>query len=171
MAECSRKLGDWICPNCRFNNFAMRPNCFKCNWSKQNTIDWICSNCHYSNFAKNTNCKKCSTVKSISTIVKESEHISSQESIPTSNHGDWKCSCDEINFGSRIVCRKCGHERPPNENEGLCAVCLQNRADICLKKCGHIAVCQTCANNMNACPICRVPYSQNEDVIKIFKVV
>ena len=171
MSGYTPKRGDWVCSSCGKNNFASRTTCFGCKKPKPRMGDWTCASCGYVNFVKNTICKKCDHERPQTSTDTQVATITTTAPAAAPKPGDWKCSCGETNFGTRIVCRKCGAERPPNESEGLCAVCLQNRADICLKKCGHVVMCRACSKNVNACPICRMPYSQDEDIIKTYKVV
>lgn len=86
--------------------------------------------------------------------------------------GDWKCSsCPETNFGSRIVCRSCGANRPSAEanNKSECVICMDKAIDSVITTCGHSAVCLPCGNTITQCPICRNPFTQ-EQIIKLFNV-
>jgi len=161
------KPGDWNC-SCGELNFSSRLTCRKCNNEKTRSIqpqprtgDWNCA-CGELNFASRLNCRKCNLGKPIAGV--------GTVQSPQVKPGDWKCSCAEINFGTRIICRKCGSSRPSTESSGKCAVCFENDANVCLKNCGHIAICFSCAEVMNLCPICRKPYTSN-DIIKTFIVV
>ena len=64
--------------------------------------DWYCPSCKLHNFAKNNSCKDCGKSNPNSTITKEI--------------GDWNCSCGEMNFKSRVVCRKCGELNEKTNN-------------------------------------------------------
>jgi hypothetical protein len=45
------------------------------------------------------------------------------------------------------------------EDPSVCVVCMDEKADCCLKPCGHLCLCQTCAIEIHTrretCPICR----------------
>ena len=64
------KEGDWQCPKCRFDNYARRTRCFKCdrmrsgggssrNASNYREGDWFCRGCGKDNFASRTECFRC----------------------------------------------------------------------------------------------------------------
>ncbi|KAG0447710.1 hypothetical protein HPP92_028180 [Vanilla planifolia] len=70
----SMKQGDWICPKCRFLNFAKNIKCLRCDGGFQERLaklredrvhlplkkgDWICEKCNFLNFAKNAKCLQC----------------------------------------------------------------------------------------------------------------
>jgi hypothetical protein len=43
-------------------------------------------------------------------------------------------------------------------DEGECCICFDNRINVCLRPCGHIAICDTCEAMLAApktCPLCR----------------
>jgi hypothetical protein len=75
--------------------------------------------------------------------------------------GDWVCQCNELNFSSRNVCRKCNtpkeqaigriqnkpnntqpakQEESKQEEKGECVVCLDKKADHVVAVCGHLAL-------------------------------
>ena len=52
--------------------------------------------------------------------------------------------------------RKCLDERSSNMEENrLCCVCFEKERDVLLQPCSHLALCVTCANQVETCPICR----------------
>jgi len=183
---------DWDCPDCGNRVFGSKKECGKCGkWRpKSNSAvsnsnsnsnpssqiqrkpgDWDCPGCSEINFASRDKCRKCGSSKVSASSSNSSNSSNSAAPISASSKGrpgDWVCApCNEINFGSRKVCHKCGADR---NGEGLCAVCLDKTADICLRKCGHIVMCQSCANMCHECPVCRVAYLPT-DCIKSFKLV
>uniref|UniRef100_J3LS25 RanBP2-type domain-containing protein n=1 Tax=Oryza brachyantha TaxID=4533 RepID=J3LS25_ORYBR len=106
------KMGDWLCPNCNFLNFARNRHCLECKADGPKKLqaattemkegDWICPQCHFMNFARNRKCFKC------------------EESRPKRqlNPGEWECpSCSFLNFRRNKACLKCQHERPENDTE------------------------------------------------------
>jgi hypothetical protein len=49
-----------------------------------------------------------------------------------------------------------------NDDEGLCVLCLESRADFALLPCGHMCVCERDAAvvcGQGTCPLCRAPVS------------
>ncbi|KAL7149523.1 hypothetical protein ABFS83_05G046600 [Erythranthe nasuta] len=106
------KQGDWICPKCKFLNFARNVKCLKCNVFFEERLkklaeeqenlplkkgDWKCDKCKFLNFARNTRCLQC------------------QEKPPKRqlNPGEWECdSCNYVNFRRNMLCLKCDHKRP-----------------------------------------------------------
>jgi len=130
------KRGDWNCPKCANHNFASRDNCRACGASKNSnaapvpsgggsgakTGDWSCS-CGEHNFSSRTHCRKCQAPKpsppsSFLTMVSSfltgqpaassSTNLQQQAATAPTKKGDWSCACGELNFASRVVCRKCG---------------------------------------------------------------
>ncbi|KAG8062294.1 hypothetical protein GUJ93_ZPchr0003g18302 [Zizania palustris] len=106
------RMGDWLCPNCNFLNFARNRHCLECKADGPKKIeasttemkmgDWICPQCHFMNFARNKMCFKC------------------EESRPKRqlNPGEWECpSCNFVNFRRNKVCLKCNHEGPENNTQ------------------------------------------------------
>lgn len=49
-----------------------------------------------------------------------------------------------------------------------CVVCMEKKRTYILKNCGHLCLCKKCAPILAACPICRIPYESNTDLIKIY---
>lgn len=157
---------DWKCPDCLRVNDISKKECFCGKWRpKVVTLkrgDWKCSNCTYLNFASKNKCGKCYYIK------QDLSQSSSSSSASQPRPGDWLCSsCKETNFGSRTKCYKCNVQK---NGEGMCAVCMENMADSCIKNCGHQVMCTHCAEKIHECPACRQPYISS-DIIKIFKLV
>ena len=48
----------------------------------------------------------------------------------------------------------------------LCKICFEAAVNTILLKCGHIAFCLECANQLERCPVCR---SQIDEVIQTFR--
>ncbi|KAJ3672893.1 hypothetical protein LUZ60_006267 [Juncus effusus] len=106
------RQGDWICPKCKFMNFAKNLKCLKCSSESEERYnvycedqenlplkpgDWICQKCNFLNFAKNTECLQC--------------HEKPKNRLL--NAGEWECeSCNYVNFRRNEHCRKCGWKRP-----------------------------------------------------------
>ena len=143
------RSGDWLCGGCNTSNFASKSKCRNCNVPRvvKNAGDWLCS-CSEFNFASRDKCRKCGINKSRPDTKRKP--------------GDWDCSCGEVNFGSRTQCRKCSRDK-----QGECAICFEITDRVCLKSCGHVAMCPTCALSLTTCPICRKAYIK-EDIIKIY---
>jgi hypothetical protein len=143
------KPGDWRCSACNENNFASRQNCFKCraarpgsNTSNSNAVQQQAPQAQQAKFA-----------------------------------GDWNCNCGASNFGSRTVCYKCATPRPDlnannkneaNSDEGLCVICMCEPSCYVIQDCGHLCLCEGCANNnqVTKCPMCRAPVRA---AMKVFK--
>lgn len=53
------------------------------------------------------------------------------------------------------------------EKPSLCMICMNNKVNTCIKKCGHASFCSDCINNLNICPVCKCDY-KTKDLIKIF---
>lgn len=50
------------------------------------------------------------------------------------------------------------------ENDHLdrkCKICLEREIEICFFPCSHVVTCMVCAPQLNACPICRKPFSSS----------
>lgn len=182
------KKDDWNC-SCGEMNFATRTICRKCgknndghqNWLSQvsriffqdgsvkesmNTSsisskpgDWICS-CKTTNFATRTVCRKCGKNNDTTTISNDTVKF---------KPGDWICPCKTINFGVRTVCYNCGTQKETTDSE-LCIICMERIIDTVIIKCGHLGYCGLCALNMNKCPLCRIDYSPDIDLLKVFKM-
>lgn len=60
--------------------------------------DWNCPQCGHLCFGSKDECYKCGARKPRDPIKKK---------------GDWECSCGELNFASRLTCRKCS--KPKND--------------------------------------------------------
>ena len=46
-----------------------------------------------------------------------------------------------------------------------CKVCMSGDIEVCLRPCGHVLLCGTCASSCDKCPICRTPI---KETIRIF---
>lgn len=159
--------GDWKCNSCQEVNFKRRDSCRKCGVSKYQKItrsnDWTCE-CAELNFASRNACRKCGKNKPGVT----------QTVIPKFEMGDWYCNntnCGEMNFKSRAMCRKCGTAKQTQvpKTEDNCIVCLSDSKTQAIKNCGHLCFCDICGFNINKCPICRVNYNPETDLLKIYK--
>jgi hypothetical protein len=51
-------------------------------------------------------------------------------------------------------------------SEDLCKICFEGVVNTILLKCGHIAFCLECANQLERCPICR---TQIDEVVQTFR--
>lgn len=161
-----KKKGDWNC-ECGELNFASRTGCRKCfknkpfngdysnNKDNKKPGDWDCE-CGELNFSSRKNCRKCS----------KSRVIISSEVKP----GDWICAnCNINNFGNRTACFKCGKNKPIEEKK--CIICMEHDIDTVIKLCGHRGYCFICANKMFQCPICRINYNPDNDILKCYEVI
>ncbi|CAN6303800.1 unnamed protein product [Urochloa humidicola] len=106
------KMGDWLCTNCNFLNFARNRSCLECKADGPKKVeaattemkkgDWICPQCHFMNFTRNKICFKCEEPRPKRQL----------------NPGEWECpSCDFINFGRNRVCKKCNLDRPKDDTQ------------------------------------------------------
>nr|CAD1832642.1 unnamed protein product [Ananas comosus var. bracteatus] len=103
-------VGDWLCPNCNFLNFARNLRCLECKENGPKRVDfgnaemklgdWTCPECQFMNFARNKKCFRC---------------LEPRPKRPL-NPGEWECpSCDYLNFRRNKVCLKCNCNRPEEE--------------------------------------------------------
>lgn len=51
------------------------------------------------------------------------------------------------------------------DDGGLCKICLQVKYDTVFIPCGHIVACTKCAMSVDACPLCRKPYTK---IIRVY---
>lgn len=177
-------FNDWLCPRCQHSNFEKRDKCRKCD-------------CFRSKSSRSTLTHVPRTVSSSSTSSPSSStpaHAPSS-STPTFKPGDWFCdSCAKMNFATRLVCYRCGKEKPhatdgpisgpsseqplssPRENgagagdddgRGKCVICLVTDPEVVFTKCGHLICCFTCSKDVRKCPMCRKPFTPSE-VLRVF---
>ena len=163
----SYEQSDWDCKFCGEKNFGSkgRRDCVAC---KSRKGDWKCLTCGEKIFASKTECRKCQ---------------GHGQAAP--RPGDWTCSqvgCMEMNFGSRIVCRKCGQGKSmPVQNAipivpivepismgNPCVICLDKVQTHLIAKCGHLCFCNVCGFALTKCPMCRITYEPGTDLIKVF---
>lgn len=45
----------------------------------------------------------------------------------------------------------------PIDGDGSCSVCMEGTAEYVVAMCGHKCLCQTCADKVTSCPLCRKP--------------
>jgi hypothetical protein len=128
--------------------------------------DWVCPDCNMNCFGSKDKCFKCGCFRS-----RGLRGESKLSGLPKLKPGDWICSCGEMNFSKRNVCRKCGSSKitPVDKQSDKidCGICCEQPADTAIIKCGHLAMCQLCALGLNKCPVCREPYTKN-DLKKIY---
>jgi len=108
-----------------------------------------------------------------------------------SKPGDWNCACGEMNFASKIACRKCNSAKgqqvvlpqpaaalapsvalpmqtEEDEEKNLCVVCMSSKAEAAITVCGHLGLCLECAPKLRSCPLCRAAYTPDQ-ILKIFQ--
>ncbi|PAN45439.1 hypothetical protein PAHAL_9G119200 [Panicum hallii] len=106
------KMGDWLCTNCNFLNFARNRHCLECKADGPKKVeaattemkmgDWICTQCHFMNFARNKICFKCEEPRPKRQL----------------NPGEWECpSCNYVNFRRNRMCKKCSQDRPEDDTQ------------------------------------------------------
>ena len=49
-----------------------------------------------------------------------------------------------------------------------CCVCMDQLASHASIKCGHQCMCPSCAAHLKRCPVCRVPFNAQSDLLRIF---
>lgn len=78
---------------------------------------------------------------------------------------------DTFNNNSSQVVENRQPQVEEEEEENICIVCFINKKDTAFYRCGHVACCHECANELrtrnSTCPICRQPI---QDVMKLFEV-
>ena len=57
-----------------------------------------------------------------------------------------------------------------DQQNSTCIICFDKEINTVITNCGHMGYCYECATNMNSCPVCRVIYDPNINLIKVFKV-
>jgi hypothetical protein len=53
-----------------------------------------------------------------------------------------------------------------DEEMQLCKICYENEMDALFFRCGHVAACESCARQVNDCPVCRRPV---DAVVRMWK--
>ena len=149
--------------------------------------DWNCPSCQELNFATRLSCRKCSKVKDSSDILVQNNNTPPKP-------GDWRCTkCNNLdwNFSSRLNCRTCGAPKdliiannpinnPANDfvnnpinaiinnsDNKECKICCERPISVVFTTCGHVVSCNVCCHAMDKCPLCRVPYKENQ-ILNIF---
>jgi baculoviral IAP repeat-containing protein 7/8 len=56
-------------------------------------------------------------------------------------------------------------EKNEEENLKICRICYSKEFNTIFDPCGHIVACEECTSRVNACPICRSPFTKS---MKIF---
>ncbi|KAI8581583.1 hypothetical protein K450DRAFT_232020 [Umbelopsis ramanniana AG] len=64
----SFRRGDWICPNCKLHNKAVRSVCLECGTLAASSRlvrkgDWLCPSCGCYNFQNRMSCKECEELR------------------------------------------------------------------------------------------------------------
>jgi hypothetical protein len=186
------KPNDGTCV-CGEINFSYRNVCHKCGKDKPCTLvqskrqttqfavrrhDWVCS-CGDTNFASRSACRKCGKNNPCGSNTNLNTNINSNQSSPliSIKSGDWICTNDDCkynNFGTRIVCFKCGKPKEQQNNntekDETCIICMDHQKNTCIKQCGHLGFCYECALNISKCPICRIDYNPDTDLVKVYNV-
>jgi len=107
---------DWQCPRCDMKNFGSRSECLKCGLFR-NKADiivnyWPCQcGCRPNTLSA---CWQCGDKRPDNVI--ETNMNNYKNSIKTKDNiktkpGDWTCSCGELNFKNRTLCRKCSKNK------------------------------------------------------------
>lgn len=183
----NRHRSDWICADCGNDVFGSKDKCGKCGLFRSKSDakgaikancaipaaarkpgDWDCA-CGELNFAARISCRRCAKAKPA--VPAAQQPIPDNQ--PTYRAGDWFCAgCNELNFGARDACFKCGCNRAGHHErkDTSCAVCLMENKTVTIKTCGHFAMCATCAQKFNHCPMCRQGYNPLRDLLRTFDV-
>lgn len=172
MNRAQMKEGDWIC-SCGEMNFASRTECRKCTKSKIyfKPGDWKCQ-CEDINFASRSKCRKCNHSKSGEIADRNvRQRFQSQDLNQIIGQGskDWNCSCGEVNFISRIQCRKCMKIKEGTNLHGeidtlSCKICFDAPLQARIRTCGHLSMCTVCAARITSCPMCRSDHNPDSDI-------
>lgn len=56
------------------------------------------------------------------------------------------------------------------ESDKKCPVCLTNKGNYIITKCGHLGYCRECLYKLNKCPVCQENYVARNDVIKSYAI-
>ena len=164
--------GDWTCAACNEVNFRKRDQCRKCHKGKyvKKEGDWECS-CGEINFVSRINCRKCNKENPNKDNAKQ-HHCTVPIKI-----GDWVCAnnnCNEHNFSYRDICRKCNKPKTTTLNDKFedktCVICMTDSQTHAIIKCGHLCYCGVCGFVLDKCPVCRINYNPDTDLLKIFDV-
>jgi hypothetical protein len=157
----SDKPGDWFCVKCDSLNFKNRFTCFKCNADKYGVI-------------RNNSSE--STVSTTST----------SSSSPKTAQEQWNCpNCNTQNYLTRGTCRKCSAQRPADAKSATievstskkqektpkqdCLICCEQKIEVALTVCGHYVMCNSCAEKIDYCPVCRKGYKPFH-VLRIYTI-
>jgi hypothetical protein len=183
---------DWTCLNnlCKEFNFGTRILCRKCNTPRKlltqlsKNGDWICqqNECHEHNFSNRIICRKCGVGRDINMDNKENKNQTIPANFTSIKNDDWTCKnndCNEYNFASRTICRKCNADRAnPLENikevaltqindSDTCVICYEKPKSHLIVTCSHLCFCYDCGSQLSVCPICRTPFDYKKDLIKV----
>ncbi len=109
MKECplyktGSKPGDWYCTQCNDLNFASRQQCRKCNHNRHDDQSTLKVE------------RQTSDTTQLAPIDRMTNPVQPRN-FHTPKKGDWNCSCGELNFASRINCRKCNHTKSRENGE------------------------------------------------------
>lgn len=99
--------------------------------------DWYCPGCRDLQFARNPVCRRCGTAKppesgasstALALVAPRPPGPTNPLFAPQALPGDWVCyRCQDVNFGTRSSCRKCGSAKPEGGNKAVHdAITLQN---------------------------------------------
>nr|XP_022293067.1 baculoviral IAP repeat-containing protein 2-like isoform X1 [Crassostrea virginica] len=70
---------------------------------------------------------------------------------PTDKHLSVSPNCEFL----RYEIKRLNENTEKTRHQLLCKVCLGKQVDTTFRPCGHLATCESCARQLDACPICR----------------
>ena len=167
----TKKYGDWNCPSCKNLVFASKVQCGLCRTLKSGLSqesDWKCPKCSDLVFARRNGVCRCGFKQEPAQFKPERPQPERPNPQPERRPGDWWCNaCESWVFSYKKECR-CGKGKPTQPKDGECSVCLDAEATVASRRCGHKAMCRSCAETLDKCPICRKPYDPTIDVLRIY---
>ena len=82
--------------------------------------------------------------------------------------GQWGRPCDRCYGEGKDRESWCRHDEDSTEDpwEALCCVCTENKSCCMFARCGHMVTCQTCAERVDLCCVCRAEILQRINALQ-----